>query len=129
MIGIVIAMHGRLASALKKETERMIGKQDDFYAFDLNEEFSPEGYVENLKRLVGDKEFLILVDFYGGTPCNCSLKVFSVCKNIRVISGVNFPMVLSALTRRRKNPIDKLAEIVCDEGKKSIKEIIGDIID
>jgi len=123
MIGIIIFAHGGIASSYKEEIERMIGKQEEFYAIDLTEKFNPEEVKKYLERIISGKEFIVFVDFLGGTPCNLSLKVFDNNRNLKVITGFNFAMLLSACIRRKEKSIDEVVKIAIDEAKKSITEV------
>ncbi|RLD15722.1 MAG: hypothetical protein DRI36_06720 [Caldiserica bacterium] len=123
MIGILIFAHGRIASSYKKEIERMIGEQEEFYAIDLSEGCNLCEIKKNLEVLTSEKEFIIFVDFLGGTPCNLSLNVFKGNNKLRIITGFNFAMLLSACIRRKEKSIDEVVEIAINEAKRSIKNI------
>ena len=62
---------------------------------------------------------LVLIDAYGGTSYNTSLPLL---KNHRIslVTGVNLPMVLSALTNRHRMGLEILARKVSEDAKKTI---------
>lgn len=129
MIKIVLAMHGSLALYFKEEAERILGNQEDFYAIPLSRQDSPEIMHERLRAVVGQGPSIILVDFPGGTPCNCALGLCRTLDRVLIISGVNFPMILSALTARRFKTYEELAAGIEEEGKKAIRNLTGEMKD
>ena len=63
---------------------------------------------------------LILTDMLGGSPCNASV-LLTKSYNIEVLTGVNLPMILSAIfASRTVQNAKELADKVLADGKKSI---------
>jgi len=67
---------------------------------------------------------LILTDMFGGTPSNLSYS-FLEDGRVEVISGVNLPMLLKAVSDRKKKSLAELAEHLEGFGKKSISLASG----
>ena len=64
---------------------------------------------------------LIFVDLFGGTPCNASLDLLKEYENIDIITGVNLPMILFALSNNEKyKTVSSLVENVLKVSTKSI---------
>ncbi|MBQ3942828.1 MAG: PTS sugar transporter subunit IIA, partial [Elusimicrobia bacterium] len=75
---------------------------------------------EILKKINNESGTLILTDMLGGTPCNASI-LLSKNFNIEILTGVNLPMILSAVFASRTAQTAKdLADKVLADGKKSI---------
>jgi len=124
MIKIIIAAHGDLAQELVNSAELIAGKQANLYAVKRSSDDSltqMQERIDTLLKSVSDEDgALILTDMVGGTPCNASAHM---CRsfNTEVLSGVNLPMVLSAVfAGKTSKNVAELAEKVMQDGQKSI---------
>ncbi|MDT8272952.1 MAG: PTS sugar transporter subunit IIA [Desulfomonilia bacterium] len=123
MVGIVVVAHGRLAQALAETAEMIVGQIDGFRACS----FCQGSDVENLRKMLKTsiKEVnhglgvIILTDMFGGTPSNISLSFLEEGK-VEVITGVNLPMVITALTKRQGKSLQELAQILKESGSNNI---------
>ena len=125
MINILILSHCELTKELIKTAEVIAGKQENLFYIDQdikNENLASlqEKISDILKKINDDKGTLILTDMLGGTPCNASV-LLTKNFNVEVLTGVNLPMILSAVFagRTAQNAKD-LADKVLTDGKKSI---------
>ncbi len=125
MINILILSHCELTKELIKTAEVIAGKQENLFYIDQdikNENLASlqEKISDILKKINDDKGTLILTDMLGGTPCNASV-LLTKNFNVEVLTGVNLPMILSAVFagRTAQNAKD-LADKVLADGKKSI---------
>jgi PTS system mannose-specific IIA component len=134
MIKIIVAAHCDLASELVDATMAISGKQPNLYFIALGLSDNLEQLrlrILNLLRDVSDKDgVLVLADMFGGTPCNASiracadLKVTDTDLKFEVISGVNLPMILSAVMLSKTDiNLSELANKVLINGQKSIVNI------
>jgi PTS system mannose-specific IIA component len=124
MIGIVIVTHSQLGDALIEAAEFIIGKKTEALAsisIDLNEsaEVLRAKIADGIKSVSSKDGVLILTDMFGGTPSNLSYS-FLEEGHIEVISGVNLPIVIQAITSREKMELNELAVKLEEFGKKSI---------
>jgi PTS system mannose-specific IIA component len=101
MIKILIVSHCGLTEELIKTAETIAGKQENLFSInktidDDNLCSLQERITKILEEINDEKGTLILTDMLGGTPCNASVPM---CQkfNIEVLTGVNLPMLLSAL--------------------------------
>jgi PTS system mannose-specific IIA component len=125
MINVLILSHCELTKELIKTAEVIAGKQENLFYIDQdikNENLASlqKKIDEILKKINNEKGTLILTDMLGGTPCNASV-LLTKSYNIEVLTGVNLPMILSAIfaSRTVQNAKD-LADKVLSDGKKSI---------
>jgi len=135
MVKVIVVAHGELAQELVNSVEIIAGKQTNLYAVKIGAGDSllqAKERVNNLLKNINDAGgSLILTDMIGGTPCNASA---SVCAsfNTEVLSGVNLPMVLSAVfLSKNVMSVSALAEKVLFDGQKSmvnVKKILFDRI-
>ena len=125
MINILIISHCDLTKELIKTTEVIAGKQENIFYIEQN--IKDENLAslqqkigEILKKINNESGTLILTDMLGGTPCNASI-LLSKNFNIEILTGVNLPMILSAVFASRTAQTAKdLADKVLADGKKSI---------
>lgn len=130
MISIILVTHGELGACLLKSAELIAGKQDDVKAFSLGrgddiQEFSKK-VEQAIKELTQKSEVLVLTDLFGGSPSNivaANLKEY----NFKCLAGVNLPMLLEALSSRKRSDIsvDELVKICIDTGANGIKDIVS----
>ena len=123
MVGLVIATHGNLAKELLATTEGIIGPIEKAEVVSI---LSKEGLSdlegklkEAIEKTKGPEGTLILIDIFGGTPATASLSFIDRYK-IKVISGVNLPMILEVLTHREATSLEELADLALNAGQKSV---------
>ena len=98
---IVITAHGSLASALLSTTEMILGPSPSVRAVD----FEVGMGVEDLQRRVEaamnelgrEGRVLLLADIAGGSPSRVAATI-ALGRDVDVLTGVNLPMVIAALT-------------------------------
>ncbi|GMO66988.1 MAG: PTS galactosamine/N-acetylgalactosamine transporter subunit IIA [Endomicrobiia bacterium] len=125
MVKIIVVAHGELAQGLVNSVEAIVGEQSNLYV--VKREIGDSlvhmrEKVNNLLEEVNDDDgSLILTDIVGGTPCNASAPI-CMSFNIEILSGVNLPMILSAIfsSKKRDITISDLAEKVLFDGQKSM---------
>ncbi|HOS97539.1 MAG TPA: PTS sugar transporter subunit IIA [Deltaproteobacteria bacterium] len=123
MVGIIVVAHGDLARAFEETAQMIVGPTEAFKACS----FAQGTDVDDLRKLLKTsiKEVnrgegvIILTDMFGGTPSNISLSFLENGK-IEVITGVNLPMVITALTKRKGKDIGELARMLKEGGSKNI---------
>ena len=124
MISILIITHGGLGQSFLDTTEIIMGgKSENTMALSIdltqNVDLLHDKIVEALEGLKGPDGVLVLTDMFGGTPSNLSYSFMEAGK-IEVIAGANLPMLIQALSWRKKKPLPVLASDLEEFGKKSI---------
>ena len=111
MAGLLIIAHAPLASSLKAVVAHVFPNDTGIEAVDVTSDTSPEE-VEKAGReamaRIADPEVLVLTDVFGATPCNAAMRLADGVQ-VRVIVGVNVPMLWRAVAHRR-NPLPAVAE-------------------
>ncbi len=131
MTGILIVTHAGLGTALIDTIEFILGKpQDNFLAISIDINQDPDNLRKKIKKGIkevrSDKGVIILTDMFGGTPSNLSYS-FLEEGEVEVISGVNLPILMKAVTSREKMDMDKLTSALVEHGKRSIS-LASDIL-
>lgn len=129
MIGVLVVTHCRLGDAMIEAAEFIIGERPEAMiavSIDLKEDASKlrRKIADGIKRLKGDDGILILTDMFGGTPSNLSYSFLEEGR-IEVISGVNLPILIRAVSARKNQPLSELATSLEAFGKKSISLASG----
>ena len=124
MIGLVIVTHYRLAEEFLRALELIDGELAHVRAIGLDPTTSsPEEMRERIQKAIGDVDtgrgVLVLVDMFGGTPSNLAL-AFMEEGRIEVVTGLNLPMLVKVARQKEEVPIQELAELARDYGRRNI---------
>lgn len=123
MISGIILTHGPIASAIIKSAETILGKVDNIYPLSTTG-FSLRDLVAKLDEIIAneksDSGILIMASLKGGTCWNAAVAVARKNENIKVVSGVNLPMIISFVTKRNRLSLDDLMQTIYQDGIKGI---------
>jgi PTS system mannose-specific IIA component len=126
VIGIIIVTHGLLADGLVNSAEMILGTISHIATVSLDEKMTPEtlkSLVEEcMENLMEDEGVLILTDLRGATPFNVTAS-FAERNDVSVITGVNLPLLLEALTQRNNKDLKTLTEHVVREAREGILDV------
>jgi PTS system mannose-specific IIA component len=111
MAGLLLIAHAPLASALKAVAQHAFADSGvPLQALDVEPDTSPddiEAQARALLQRLGVQEALVLTDVFGATPCNVAQRLGDA-QRVRVIAGVNVPMLWRALCYAAE-PLEALA--------------------
>jgi PTS system mannose-specific IIA component len=131
MIGILILTHGPFGEDLLKTASGIMHEGEKSAALNLSRrlEFTMlrKMVSEKIKELDVKDGVLVLIDAYGGTSYNTTLPLLQEFK-LALVTGVNLPMVLSALSNRHRMDLDGLAKKVSEDAKKTISVMNGSAV-
>ncbi len=124
MIGVIVVSHCGLAEAFVACSQSILGSVEALKAVSIDATDSHEVALARIRAAVKDlgevDAVLLLSDMFGGTPSNVSLALLEHGK-VEVVSGVNMPMLLHALTTRdRAESLDALASSTARAGSKNM---------
>lgn len=123
MVGIVIVTHGSFGKTLLDAAETVLGEQENCLAIGVDVNKGVDETMEEIRKAIrsveGGKGVLALTDLFGGSPTTMSLSLMK-SEKLEVITGVNLPMLVSALQSRSMD-IDALAQTVNTAGQQGIK--------
>lgn len=131
MTGILIVTHAQLGTTLIETLEFILGApQKRLISISIDIKQDPENLRKRIKKGIeevgSENGVLILTDMFGGTPSNLSYSFLEEGK-VEVISGVNLPILLKAVTSREKMEMNKLTASLVEHGKRSIS-LASDIL-
>jgi len=123
MIGVLVVTHGAFGKALLETVEGILGPQPSVEALQLDPGMGLEDLggklQESIARLDAGAGVLLLVDLFGGTPCNASLALCSQ-PGREVITGLSLPVLIESLLQRQNQPLTELAATVVARGRESL---------
>ncbi len=100
-VGVITVTHGRIGNEIVEVAETILGspalpiEQFPFARSDDPKHLEAR-LVEAVRALDDGDGVLILTDLYGATPCNTARRL-TRHHRVRVLSGINLPMVLRVL--------------------------------
>ncbi len=123
-IKLLVVTHGEFGLQLYNAARDIMGKVEDVEVYGIYRTQDVQQIKDDLKNLIDiflkDSAVLILTDMLGGTPTNMVLEFLNNNK-VEVITGINLPMFIVALNKKKQvEDVKKFTEIVCEETKKSI---------
>ena len=125
MTRALLVTHGNLGAELLGTAELIVGRQEGARVLS-NRELSSESLSEAIRSELltyGGDEAVIFVDVAGGS-CLCACRIAEgELKKVKVISGVNLPMVLEFFHYRGRLPFDELVERVAVKGREGIQTL------
>lgn len=122
-IGVVIISHGQLATELVAAAEAVIGDIGNIMAVSIgwhdDVELADNAIDRAIKAVSCGSGVLLLTDMFGGTPTNLAA-TFLKHDEIEMVTGVNLPMVIKAVTAEPGTQLGTLAAEVEQAGKAAI---------
>ncbi|WP_158077176.1 PTS sugar transporter subunit IIA [Caenibacillus caldisaponilyticus] len=128
MKAILLTSHGRFCEGLLDASRMILGETPHLYALALDDK-GVDHFSHALDLLIGElnqkyDSLLILCDLKGGTPYNQSLKhVFQSDGNIKILTGMNLPMILEIYPQLETAGLDDLVRKASETGKQAITGI------
>ena len=125
MAAVLLIAHAPLASALLSVAGHCYAEKGHlFEAIDVEPTMSAEA-VESLARAalerLGSREVLVLTDVFGATPCNVAQRL-SDGVNVRVVAGVNVPMLWRSLCYLGE-PLDALVARAVSGASQGVMQV------
>ena len=122
-VGLLIVSHGKLGDYLLETAARMLGVCPLATAtlpmsFDCDTDNMLQRATQMIARLDSGKGVLILTDMYGSTPSNIVSRL-QEGHTIRIVSGVNLPMLIRVLNYPRLS-LDELAAKAQSGGRDGV---------
>lgn len=126
VIGIVIVAHGDLGKELLGAAELISGKHEKVVSLGLHADDAIEalpGRISEAIDSIGEVDgVLVLVDLFGGSPGNATLRCLAQM-DFECVSGVNLPMLLEVLMLREGTDAKELAAQALQSGRTGIQDL------
>ncbi len=127
MVGIILVGHGNFATGLSSAARLVFGELEKFQAIDFTEDVTPDQLAERIevkiKEYSIDDGVLILSDIAGGTPFKTSSLISLKYDNVKVLAGINLPLLLESLSERDGYiDLDDAMNCLVKTGKEEIRK-------
>ena len=110
---VVLVGHGGFPQGVLEGAELILGAQEGLHAVGLRPDQDPDDVVGEVRELVaastGRGGLLLLVDLFGGSPGNAVAAGLLREPGVEMVTGLNLPMVLEVVNRRKKAGSDTAA--------------------
>lgn len=124
MLGVVILTHGDLAQAFLASAEQVTGKQQQIEALSIHPQDNMEQrrneLLQAIARVNTGKGVIILTDMFGGVASNLAISLLSM-PMVEVIAGINLPMLVRILSKRKDASLSECALAAQEAGQKYIR--------
>lgn len=129
MISAIVVTHGNLAREFIATANHIYGSAQGVHAVS-NEGKAPEALAAELEAIIEsggpDDSYIMFVDFIGGSCGHATLSIERRHRNVRIVSGVNLPMLLAFLNKRTEINFERLPSELASRGRDSINAIDAD---
>lgn len=130
MINVVMCGHGQLALAMKDSLEMIYGECNKIQTVAFEKSENREVLVEKISaQLDIDKQTLILVDLFGGSPFNAAAEIAFHNPNIEVVTGMSLPLCLEMVDNLNDMSLSELVEYLCSIGANCVVKLNKNIIE
>ena len=124
--GVIVA-HGPLAEALRAAASQVVG---EVTALDVvsNHGGSLEDMAAQVRAAIdrlGPRPCVVFVDSRGSSCANSSLGALVDFPHVRIVSGVNLPMLVDFLLRRDDHDLDGMVARLLERGRNSVQLLKG----
>ncbi|CAM4254828.1 PTS sugar transporter subunit IIA [Weissella hellenica] len=127
---ILITTHGKLAEGLVSALSFITGTTENVSIVELDE-MGIDNFRQRLHHKFNETShsLIVLTDLKGGTPYNESFVYYlEHSEDIRVVSGVNLPMLIELATQVTSlNDLDQAVTIACEAGTNGVS--VPDVVD
>lgn len=131
MIGVLLVTHGEFSEAIIHSMELVFGRQEKLEALTLNHGDDVQELTRQVKETAGKLNdgdgVIVLVDLFGGSPCNVTASCLKQ-EGIECVTGLNLPMLISVLEGRDGSELSELPSLAMEAGMHGIvnvKQMIG----
>lgn len=124
MKNAILITHGPIGDAIIEAVRGIMGVDEGLHALSVTD-MSLAEISARLAALVNapenqDDGLIVMASLKGGSCWNVSAAIAGNNPNVRVVSGVNLPMVLSFVTKRDSLSLDDLVETLERDGQRGV---------
>lgn len=124
MYGVIITAHNQYASGVYSGLKLVCGGMENIAVVDFPESCGTEELDKKLSEayesLSKYPNILFIADLLGGTPFNRSVMHYGDRKNVRVLAGLNFPLLYTAVITPDSGDMDRDVKSMIEAGREGI---------
>ena len=121
---IILVSHFGLATGMKTALEFIVGEQPNLYAVELDEQ-GIEKFKEKFSELKKEQfegTTIIVSDIPAGSPGATAYSVLKENGDVRLLSGMNLPLLLELALSGMTKPIEQLLPESIESAKETIQD-------
>jgi mannose/fructose-specific phosphotransferase system component IIA len=121
----IIVTHGQLGEELLRTVRLIVGDIGKCYALsgsDLGDEKVVQAIRGILERS-DEKRAVVFVDYFGGSCGASCIRATRGLEAVKVISGVNLPILLDFVTKQGKMDLDEIVDHLIHRGQESVRVV------
>jgi PTS system mannose-specific IIA component len=123
MVAGILVTHGNLGQELIDTARGILGDFDLCTAFS-NKGKSTQGLYEEIAAAIpDDTPCIIMTDFLGGSCSHACLRVALDRRDVKLVSGINLPMLIAFVNKRREVPFEELPSTILSRARDAIKNV------
>ncbi len=128
-VGIVLIAHAGIGPALAGTAQFVLGELPlPLRVVVVSRDSRADEVLETLQAVAAELDqgegVLILTDMYGATPTNVARRI-NPGRQVRIVTGVNLPMLLNVLNYPERN-LDALTAAALEGGRQGILAVTDD---
>ncbi|MDO4787697.1 MAG: PTS fructose transporter subunit IIA [Johnsonella sp.] len=124
MYGVIITAHNQYASGVYSGLKLVCGGMENIAVVDFPESCGTEELDEKLREayesLSAYSKIIFITDLLGGTPFNRSVMNYGEKENVRVLAGLNFPLLYTAVVTPDSEDMDRDIAGMIEAGREGI---------
>ena len=121
----IIVTHGQLGDELIRTASLILGEVEDCYALS-GSDLGDRKVIDSIREILDSNdvgEAVVLVDYFGGSCGASCIKATRGLEGVRVISGVNLPILLDFVTKQGTLGLEELVEHLIHRGRESVRVV------
>jgi PTS system mannose-specific IIA component len=127
VVGVLVVAHGEMASGLLDAARMIVGEQEALLGLSLQEMEDVDGLMAKVEEAISQVDtgngVLVLVDLPGASPFNASARIAMQREGIKVVTGVNLPMLAELLVMREGSSLEELTDIAKEAGISGVRTL------
>ena len=124
-ITCIIVTHGHLGEELLRTVALVVGRVEGCHALS-GTDMSDDEVIGSIRRILGGPGVtgaVVFVDYFGGSCGALCVRATRGIEGVRVLSGVNLPIMLDFVTKKGTMDLDELVEHLIKRGRESVKVV------
>lgn len=123
--GVIAAAHGKFSEGIVSTVKMIAGEfpnlaNINFQDGDTYDTLDAQ-YKQTFDKLKNFDQYIIITDLMGGTPFNRAVMNYGQEENVRILSGLNFASLFTAVTGENDD-LDAFVDEIIQAGIKSISK-------
>jgi len=121
----IIVTHGKLGEELLRTVGLIVGEVHDCYSLS-GSDLGDEKVIRSIHEILDANSVeraVVFVDYFGGSCGASCMKATRGLEGVKVISGVNLPILLDFVTKQGVMDLDEIVGHLIHRGQESVRVI------